>query len=170
MNMKKSRHGFSLLELIIVFMLVVFLASIASVGFTFFDRSLVHCELDTLVMCCRKLQQEAQFLQMTKELIINRKQHSYEINGRHYQLAQGVKFAMPQKGLGRPSSPQHPLASSSTFLKDKIIFYPDGIISSGTLFLSDAKQNIFYALSVPVSQVSYIRRYVFKKNSWELLP
>ena len=46
--------------------------------------------------------------------------------------------------------------------------YPDGIIQSGTVYVIDSSKKCMYALSSPISQVSYLRKYSYN-GKWQPL-
>ncbi len=163
----KNSAGFTLLELLIVLSLVTLSAGLGFAWVSVFDRFMVRLELDTLYTHCMRLQQEAQLTGQTKELIFDRVRQRYQIGQKQYVLSSHVRFAERAEVQGPPSQSRgHQLGI--TFVKNKMIFYPDGIISSGTVYLTDKAKKYLYALSVGVSQVSYVRKYVYQ-NGWVLL-
>jgi prepilin-type N-terminal cleavage/methylation domain-containing protein len=162
------RAGFSLLELVVVISLIVILCSIAIGGINLFDRLIVRSELDLLYLRCKQLQQEALLTRTIKELIFDRAGNGYSFGSRHHTFNKAVCFLGATRLQGPPSEPTHRITSAVTFVHDRIVFYPDGIISSGAVYLCDARQKVVYALSNAVSQVSYLRRYVYDKT-WVII-
>jgi len=163
----KNSAGFAVLELLIVLSLITLSAGLGLAWFSVFDRFMIRLELDTLYTHCMRLQQEAQLTGQTKELIFDHVHHSYEIGQKWYVLSSHVRFA-ERADIQGPPSQRKGHQQGITFIKDKILFYPDGIISSGTVYITDKAKKYLYALSVGVSQVSYIRKYVYQ-NGWVIL-
>lgn len=138
---------------------------------------MVRLELDNLYGHCMRLQQEALLTGRRRELVFDTIHQRYEIDKKTYALSPHVMFADPSHAPRPPSQTKGPQIKESgidesqagiTFVKNKIIFYPDGIISSGTVYLTDKLKKHLYALSVGISQVSFIRRYSYQ-NGWVLL-
>ena len=66
----------------------------------------------------------------------------------------------------RPVSSVDTLSETSL---QKVIFSPDGKITPGTIYLTDFKKNIMVALTCPIGNISYIRKYQYDNNTWKQL-
>lgn len=90
------------------------------------------------------------------------------------KLPDAVKFGFLQGANGPPSSPGKPILSPITF-KDigsgmfKITFYTDGKVQPGTVYFIDKNKNFMMALTCPISQVSFIRKYKYNQGKWVCL-
>ncbi len=167
--MNTRRYGFSLIELMITMMLCVLVVTITMVNVSFLHRGTVRCEVDKLYAACMYLQQCA--LSSNKEFTLefDEQHQEYRFDGRVERLDGAVCFGVPNNVKGPPSQPNTIIKSAITFPGRHIIFYPDGVIGSGTVYLTDAKKSTLYALSSAVAQVSHLRKYGYT-DSWKLLP
>lgn len=129
---------------------------------------LVRSDLDTLSMVCRYAQQHAMTTNQQQIIQVDIVQNRYSINGRTYHLSPGVCFGIISGAKGPPGHPTNLLANPITFAQQQIVCSAHGIISSGTVYLTDTQHTVLYALSNAVSHISYLRRYVYK-DSWQLL-
>ena len=163
-----NKTGFTLFEVSIVIMLVVLMVSLGMGYFRVIDRTLVRMELDKLYMLFVKLQQRARYEQKNLEISFDAVNNSYTYGNTVEKLAQGTQFGIIPNAKGPPSSPTTVLKNPVTFVDQRVIFYADGTIQAGTLYLTNTAHTILYALSCPISQVSYIRRYIFDKH-WILV-
>ena len=151
--------GFSLLECAIVVALLIIIAHIIVIHGTYLQRILVRQDVEKLMAVCRFLQQTAMVTNTTKELVFDQKNKSYTYNSTTEKLSKNTEFGILPGTLGPPSNPTHPITSPITFSNEKIIFYPDGIIQPGTVYLIRKDIQVMYALSCAVSQVSFLRIY-----------
>lgn len=167
MNMRC--HGFSLIELMITMTLCVLVVTLTVVNVSFLNRGTVRGELEKLYASCLYLQQRALSSNQEFTLELDEAGRTYRFDGRQERLAPSVCFGVTAGVKGPPSEPRTPLTSAITFPGKKIIFYPDGVISSGTVYLTDLKKSTVYAVSSAVAQVSHLRKYGYT-DSWKLLP
>jgi len=79
-----------------------------------------------------------------------------------------VFFGFMPGAKGPPASANKLILKSITFTNNRIIFYPTGIISAGTVYLIDQAKQVMYALSNGVSQISFLRTYRYN-GSWQPL-
>ena len=87
------------------------------------------------------------------------------------KLPEVIKFGFLLGAKGPPSSPSTPINSGITFKKVednvyKALFYADGKIQAGTVYLIDKDQQFMMALTCPISQVSCIRKYRCDSGKW----
>ncbi len=166
---QRKAPGFSLIEVAIVLALVSLVMFLGSTNATFFDRLLIRSELDKLYAVCRHLQQSAISKGTQEVLTFDLVRKSYHYQDREEKLPSSVNFGVIQGSLGPPSSPSKPITKPLTFAHNKIVFFPDGIIRPGSIYLIDRSKYHMYALSSPISQVSYLRKYKYTNRTWKLI-
>lgn len=162
----RKRPAFTLVELLVVVALIAILASLALHQFSFFSRY-VRTELDLLYQTCLYMQRHALVTRQKQTLILDIESNSYRFNDRSHVFKKGVCFGiMPVKGP--PSAPNKLLDKASTFKNNQIVFYPDGIIDAGSVYLTNDQHTLLYALTVAISPYSYLRTYCYA-DTWRLL-
>jgi prepilin-type N-terminal cleavage/methylation domain-containing protein len=162
-------HGFSLIELMITITLCVLIVTITVVNVSFLHRGTVRSEVEKLYSACMYLQQRALCSGQECILEFDEIHERYRFDGKVEQFDAAVHFGVPPGVKGPPSEPRNLVTSPITFAGTRIIFYPDGVISSGTVYLTDTKRSTVYALSSAVAQISHLRKYSYT-DSWKLLP
>jgi hypothetical protein len=90
------------------------------------------------------------------------------------KLPDAVRFGFIPGVSGPPSSPGKPITNPITFKdfgqgKYKVILFVDGKIQPGTVYFVDKNRNFMMALTCPISQVSFIRKYNYDKGKWVCL-
>lgn len=163
----KKQLGFSLFEVMIALSLLLIIITLTTVSTRFFHRSMVSAQIDLLHNTCYYLQQYAIATNTIQELTFNCQDHSYCYHDHTYKLPTSVAFGMRNDAKGPPSAPYAFISKPITFVENKILFYPDGIISAGTVYLVSADKTHLYALSNGISAVSYLRKYYYD-GSWHL--
>lgn len=163
-----NKVGFSLLEVSIVVALCTVIATLAMVNFSWIDRVTVRAELDTLYATCHYLQQRARATNKPQELVFDTGAQAYSYNKVLYQLPHTVQFGTLPGVNGPPATPTHAINQPITFVGNKIVFYPEGIIQAGAIYLRDVKNTVQYALSSGVAPVSYLRKYQYN-GQWSPL-
>jgi Tfp pilus assembly protein FimT len=168
---KRSRHaaGFSLFELLIVIALITTLSLLVTSTYTWLNQLSVRAEVDSLYNTCRYLQRYAQLTGKQQELIFNQADGTFSYHTHTHTLPKHVSFAIIDGTKGPPSSPTTVIKDAITFLNSRIIFYPDGIIQSGTVYLVDSTKQYLFAVTSPVASVSYIRKYHYVHGKWQLM-
>ena len=166
--MKANRSGFSLIETMIVIALIALIMGLVGANYAFLNRILVRSEVEKLYTICRYLQHCAVVKNRPQELRFDRANNTYTYNEQRHTLSRHVTFGFLPNTKGPPSSPNATVQNPITFVQKKITFYPEGVISSGTVYLVDSSQQYMYALSSPISQVSYLRKYQYN-NGWKLI-
>ncbi len=166
---KTRLTGFTLIELMITVALCALVVTLTVVNVSFLNRGIVRSELNRLYSTCNYLRQCALASGKVQVLDIDFNKGCYSFDGKTEKLNTPVLFGVVPDVKGPPSSPQSMIRSSVTFKKNQIVFYPDGIISSGTVYLTDRDRTSFYALSSGIAQVSHLRKYSYN-GKWMLLP
>ncbi len=164
----KNKHGFFLIEVMIVVCLFVLVATLGMMQLSFLDDTIAHAEIDKLAGACTYLQQKAIATNSDQSLVCNTQKNEYRGDNVCETLSSRISFGFLPNVLGSPGSPSRSIKKAITFPDSSIHFYPTGIISSGTVYLTDKNKKIMYALSNAVSQVSYLRLYRYD-GRWKLL-
>ena len=160
--------GFSLIEMMVVIALIMLISSLASINTYYLHKAVVHTELDLLYNTCCYLQHMAMATNQKQELLFNLAGQCYTYNSEKHALPGVVQFGILPQVNGPPSSPSHALTLPITFSNEKIVFYPDGIISSGIIYMIDSNHHDIYALSSGVANVSFLRKYRYD-GKWHLM-
>jgi hypothetical protein len=112
------------------------------------------------------LHQKAIACNEKQELVFLPKQNSFVYLDKETQvikkLHKHISFGFPLGAKGPPSCPKSPIKKTITFCDNKIVFYPDGTTSPGSVYLTDISKKYFKALTCPLSQVFFIRTYEYK--------
>lgn len=163
-----SKHGFTLIEIMIVVCLFALVATLGMMQLSFLDDTIVHAEVDKFAGVCSYLQQKAIATNSDQLLVCDEQKNEYRLDNVHETLSRRIAFGFLPNVLGSPGSPSRSIKKAITFADSSIHFYPTGTISSGTVYLADKNKKIMYALSNAVSQVSYLRLYRYD-GRWKLL-
>ena len=162
------KSGFTLIELMVVLALFALVATLGVMQLSFLDQTIVHAQVDKFAAACSYLQQKAMASNNEQQLVCNEQKNEYRGGNVNETLSSRVCFSFLPNTLGSPGSPSRVIKKAITFPESTIHFYPTGIISSGTIYLTDINKKYMYALSNAVSQVSYLRRYRYD-GRWKLL-
>jgi type II secretory pathway pseudopilin PulG len=95
--------------------------------------------------------------------------NSYSINGKKYELMRSIQFGALSAVLGPPAQPKQIIVKPCSFADNAIKCYPNGTISSGTVYLKDTENYAMAALTVPVGSFPALREYMYK-NKWIQVP
>lgn len=163
---KNKRQGSTLIELLVVVAILAILVSLAVPGLFFLKQNSIGLEIDKLQIVCQLLQKKAVSTGQKEYLSFNLSDHSYFYSNHFERLAEGVFFGIIPGVTGPPAHPKEIITSPVTFPGQKIIFYPNGTISAGTAYLTNQQNKLLYAITVPVSQVSFIRKYKYVHGAW----
>lgn len=164
----KRVHGFSLIEIVIAISLLIIVISLVNINTDYLNKTLIRSQINHLYNTCYFLQQLARASHTIQELSIDDKNHCYFSKEQHYKLPTQVRFGILPHAKGPPSAAHTSLSNAITFSDKKIVFYPDGIISSGTIYIIDSSAKYLYALSSGIAPVSFLRKYYYD-GKWHLL-
>jgi type II secretory pathway pseudopilin PulG len=162
---KNKQPGSTIVELLVVIAVLAILTSLTIPGLAFLKQNSIGLELDKLQIVCQLLQKKAVSTGQKEYLSFNPNEHSYFYLNHFEKLADGLFFGVIPGVKGPPANPKDTITNPITFPGQKITFYPNGTISAGTAYLTNA-QNKLYAITVPVSQVSFIRKYQYIHGIW----
>ncbi len=160
--------GVSLIEVVIVLGILMIMLTFSFANITFLNRALVHSEVDKLYSICMYLQRCAMVSNQKKVLTFDTINNMYHYNDYKERFPHYVRFGFLPGTKGPPSSPSLIVKSAVTFKNHSITFYPDGIIQSGTVYVTDIHKQFMYAISSPIAQVSYLRKYRYD-GYWKCL-
>ena len=162
------KNGYFLIEISICLTLILIISALALPNLNFLTQQIVSSDLEKINMTFSYLQQSSITGNKKIELKFNQpKTYSYE--NIKEELSNNVEFNIIDGIKGPPSMPTKQISSPVTFLNNQVMFYPDGKIQPGTAYLVDKSKKYLYALTVPVSQVSFIRKYKNQNNKWILI-
>lgn len=164
-TIKNKTRGSSIVELIVVVAILAILVSLTLPGLSFLKQNSIALELDKLQIICQLLQKKAVSTGQKEYLSFNLREHNYFYLNHFEKLSDGIFFETCPGVKGPPASPKETISSAITFPNQKITFYSNGTISAGTAYLKNAQNNL-YAITVPVSQVSFIRKYKYIHGIW----
>ncbi len=165
---RKSCGGFTLIELVLVIALIASMTWVYVINVTCMYDTVTHAELDKLYTICYYLQRYAQVTNQIQILSFDAEHGRYMFQGITEKLPAEVQFGGVQGMQGSPGAPHKPEQRAITFVEQRILFYPTGVQQAGTVYLRGRSGSRVYALSSPVSQVSYLRKYRYDGN-WKLI-
>ena len=165
-----NKGGSLLIELCLAIVILSVMVTISIPNFAYLNRLTVRSELEKLdsvfsFLKCLSISKNSECV-----LSFDIKNGCYFFEGRHEKLPISVKFGAPDGACGPPGGPNKPIKKPVTFKKGRVVFYPTGIMDSGSVYLVDSSGKYGYALSNAVSHVSHIRKYRFENKSWTCMP
>lgn len=161
-------RGFSLIEIMLVIAAWMIILTLVGVNTSFMNKCIARSEIDLLQATCIHLQHTALSSGKPQQLLLDEQANSYSYNGHTHTFPASVKFGVLPHVQGPPSSPTHALSSAITFTGKSITFHPDGIIQSGVVYVVDTSSKSLYALSSPIAQVSFLRKYRYD-GKWHVM-
>lgn len=145
---------------------IIAMLSMSHIGFL--NRMIVRAELENLYNVCFSMQRRALMTGAIQTIQFDAAGKSYVAGASRYRLPVQVSFGAMPHAKGPPSSPSYAIEQPISFKENRIQFYPDGVISSGCVYLTDSSRSCSYALSCAVSAVSHLRKYQYT-SGWQLL-
>jgi len=161
MKAKRVRRGFSLVEIMVSIALFILLVGLIVANSSFLNRYMVRAQLDNMYNVFRYLQKSAVVSGKETVLKFDIPNNTYMFDGRVCTLPRCVTFGVLPEVKGPPCLSKKVLSSSITFKGKKVIFTKDGMVTSGTVYITDVGKNFMYAISSGVAQVSYLRKYTY---------
>ena len=163
----------------IVVVLVCILVVITTPRTSFFQQQTILADLHRLFTVFSFVQYKAMAsnTQQTITFDLEKKSYTYlSLSNKEttVTLASGNMFGVIHGVKGPPSSLTSLIKKAITFQSPsgelRANLMTNGKISPGTVYLINQKTTILCALTCPVSQVSYIRLYVYRNGQWTNLP
>lgn len=167
LDLKRLVKGFTLIELTIVLALILTIATLSVPSLWFLKRRTVLSQAEKLHTIFCYMQQLA--VSCNKNLLLKFGSSSYSYDNYEEKLPDGIEFGFKKGVKGPPSSPTIPINSGVSFVNSQVSFFANGKIQPGTVYLVDSAKNYLYAVTVPISQVSFIRKYRYSNGSWQLI-
>lgn len=164
-----ERSGFLLIELVIVLALVTVLLALTVPVARYWKNSLLQLQLQHLATDIYYMQQRALLSGREQRITFQLADNSYSINGKKYELMRSIQFGALSAVLGPPAQPKQIIVKPCSFADNAIKCYPNGTISSGTVYLKDTENYAMAALTVPVGSFPALREYMYK-NKWIQVP
>lgn len=115
------------------------------------------------------LQRIAMVTNKKQILTFDTARNCYTYRGHEERLSSYTTFGTLNNVKGPPSTPTHTINNPITFIGKRITFTPNGILQPGTIYLTDKNKQYQFALSVPVSQISFLRKYQYD-GKWYYIP
>lgn len=168
MVLMRAAKGYLFVELLVVIALVCCVVMLMSSTLSTSTTGFARAALDELYSTCLLAQKRAMMLGVAQKIAFELGANAYHYDRQRVVLPKGVTFGWLPDVKGPPAHPRAGLTSACTFDNAMIVFHPDGVISSGTVYLVDAKKTVLYALSSGVGHVSFLRKYRYAKG-WQLL-
>ncbi|MFA5306356.1 MAG: type II secretion system protein [Candidatus Babeliales bacterium] len=168
------RNAFTLLEMLVVITITIILCAITIHSFGDDDRTLILQELEKMEVILRYLQQRAMATQRVQSLVITTTAQTYSYGAARQILPPRICFGYLATAYGPPGNPTAPLTHVATFPAVNpttfiLKIFPNGKMSSGALYMRNYGGTRLGALTCTVSQVSYLRKYMYDSGQWVLL-
>ena len=161
-----KREAFSIIELTIALALVALIAAFCIPTMSLYKKKLISNEALHIQTTCWYLQQRSLAENANFELAFNETDQSYSGGGEYHKLSSSIKFGTLPGVSGPPLKPTSAIKKAITFSHNKIIFYPHGTTTSGSIYLVDGNYKLLYAITIPVGNVPHIQIYDYKNGSW----
>lgn len=166
-----QRYGFSLIEIMISISLIALILSFGLLSFRYLNKSLVRSDMEKLYSICTYLQQLAIVTNKKQMLTFDINQNCYHYQNHKERLNPYTIFGFVSKNIkGPPSRPTRTINTPISFICNKITFTPRGISQSGTIYMTDKNRRYQFALTTPVSQISFLRKYQYDNETWNYIP
>jgi len=160
--------GFLVVEVALVLALILVIITLATPQFLFLKRQMVHSEIQKLIAEFFYHRAYAMATHQDLMLTVDPGRGTYGTQERMLSLASGVQFGFLPQLLGPPSQPTRLIDKAVSFLHNRINFYADGTMSSGTIYLLDSQNRRCYAVTIPAGQAPFIRSYEYQ-DRWVLI-
>lgn len=156
------------------FILGQFIGSLALIGsicflsgsfFLVYERAAVRRDVDRLYAAMLFMQRKAIIEGVSCSVLFDLKQQCYTADAPH-RLGNGVKFGVSAGIKGPPSRATYVIKDFCSWPDGRCVFYPDGTISAGAIYVTDSRNACSYALTCDASETSHIRRYYYNGN-WQ---
>ncbi len=164
-----KKKGFLLIEVMVSLMLITIIISYGLLSINYLHRPLVKADIEKLYATCLYLQQIAMTTNQKQVITFDVMHHCYYFQGHKEKLSPYTLFATLNNIKGPPSEPAKIINKPITFIGNQITFNPTGILQPGTIYLTDKKRQHQFALTIPVSKVSFLRKYSFQ-GGWIYMP
>ena len=172
----RTSQSFSIIELLLVCAIIAIGAALYAPRLNFVQQYKLERELDAFEALFEHLRNRAMATGVLQRLmfLFDKDMYCYgsvESMQSTGKLCAGVQYGFLSGTLGPPGNPVQLLMSASSFGEGKpqsyVDFFPNGKISPGALYLRGREMSVGAALTCAISQVSYIRKYVYINQQWQ---
>lgn len=127
-------------------------------------------ELNRLYAALVYVRRKAMLEGRVQRMFCSQSTASFSLDGEKHKLS-GAFFGILETVQGPPADPKSTLNTPITFKKNTIEAFPDGTLSAGALYLTNADRSCLYALTTDASAITGLRRYRYASDSarWELI-
>lgn len=139
------------------------------VPYSIFNRLIAKSELHALCSFFNYMQQKAIALQEDISLVFQPEKQTYIAENMIHELPEYINFFILPGVQGPPATPTHIITQPITYKNNTIIFYKNGAISAGTIYLFDRYYKVQYAITNAVSTISYFRLYQYESGAWKII-
>lgn len=139
------------------------------VPYAIFNKLLAKSELHALCSFFNYMQQKAIALQKDLSVLFEPEKQKYTAENTTYDLPAGINFFVFPGLQGPPATPTHIITQPITYKQNTIIFYKNGVVSAGTMYLFDTNYKIQYAITNAVHSISYFRLYQYDAGKWNII-
>lgn len=164
---RTAHNGFMLLEMSIAFALLLIIVALSIPHIGFLQKHVVRSEIEKIRTFFHYVQHKA--IASNTDQTVYLHENGYVYGGTHTAFAACIQLGALPGVYGPPAHPTHAITKPHTFKGNSIIFYRDGTIQPGSLYIQETARACMYALTIPVGEISYIRTYRYEKK-WELVP
>jgi len=183
--MRENKHrppaAFTLIEICISLALCILVVGLSLPRFTFFKQFFLRQDIDKLWHVVTYLQQRAIASGSEQSLLFNPTTYTYTFKSTANSL---ITISLSSQIIfGALPTTWGPPGRTDALITDPISFphqetpphfhclkiFSNGKIYPGTIYLCDRNKQIMAALTCSISQVSYIRRYLYEKGQWTAL-
>lgn len=167
--MVAKKKGFLLFELAVVLAIIFLLAGFGFALSGVVRRMAVRADVFKIAAILRYEWIRACACQKQITVSIDLKKNCLRDEQHTYSLSSDVVFGVLASAHGPPSRPVHALTTPSSFPDNKIIFFPDGTVTAGALYIRDCSRSTLYAITIPLPNIFYVRVYAYHARKWTLV-
>ncbi len=162
----KPKKGNILIPLLISLSIAIVIGSYVLVTVRWFATATMYSELDILKATVHYERLAAMASGTIRTIICNTQNNTYTHDGTVYTLSPTVQYGYLDHVKGPPSTPRTLITTPCTFNNNEITCYPNGITSSGTIYLCDKNKSEQGALTLGVIPVPFMRTYRYYHSHW----
>lgn len=126
-------------------------------------------EIDFFIQLIRAEQMQAIATQKDRTILFDVENKAYVCDGQRIELSPHIAFCAPKDALGPPSSPKNQIQNYVTFQNAVLTLFSTGAISSGILYLGSSDYNSYYAISIGITALGFVRVYRYENGKWNKL-
>ena len=163
-----NRKGFLLFELLAVIAAYIVFCYLCIHSFAWVDSLFVRLQLEQFCSTCYLQQQRAYTYRKERTILCDPIDNTFVLENETVQLPKQVRFGVFPHTKGPPAHPTKTISHPISFKNNTITCYANGGISSGTLYITDARAQRMYAMSNAVASHPFLRLYQYT-TQWKQL-